>query len=236
MSDMKPVAQDSPKADSDGREARSDEKMEHVQDEELDTAHAETHQSEEGEEVLTADKDVTATEQTEEESRESQLQALQAELEQAQAQATEYLDGWQRARAEFANYKRRVETEREELRRTSNEVLLLKLLPVVDDFERALQTLPEELADVPWVNGIRMIFRKLQALLESENVTPIQAAGQPFNPLMHEAIIQEETDEYPDEHIMEEMQRGYRLGERILRPSRVKVASNPNQSDHEANN
>jgi molecular chaperone GrpE len=64
-------------------------------------------------------------------------------------------------------------------------------------------------------------------------VTPIQAAGQPFNPLMHEAIIQEETDEYPDEHIMEEMQRGYRLGERILRPSMVKVASNPNQSGHE---
>jgi molecular chaperone GrpE len=233
MSDMKPVAQDSPKADSDGREARSDVETEHLQDEELDTAQAETYPPEEGEEGPAGDKDVTATEQIEEESKEGQLQALQAELEQAQAQATEYLDGWQRARAEFANYKRRVETEREELRRVSNEALLLKLLPVVDDFERALQTLPEELADAPWVNGIRMIFRKLQALLESENVTPIQAAGQPFDPLLHEAVMQEQTDEYPDEHIMEEMQRGYRLGERILRPSMVKVASNPNQSGHE---
>ena len=176
---------------------------------------------------------VIGRDQTEEESKESQLQALQAELEQAQAQATEYLDGWQRARAEFANYKRRVETEREELRRASNEALLLKLLPVVDDFERAFQTLPEDLADVPWMNGIKMIFRKLQALLESENVTPIQAEGQPFDPLLHEAVIQEETDEYPDEHVMEEMQRGYRLGERVLRPSMVKVASNANQSSQE---
>jgi molecular chaperone GrpE len=229
MSDMKPVAQDSPQADRDGREPRSDVDMEHVQDEELDTP----QKPDESEDVATGEKHGPALEQSEEVSTESQVQALQAELEQAQAQATEYLEGWQRARAEFANYKRRVETEREELRRASNEALLLKLLPVVDDFERAFQTLPEDLADVPWMNGIKMIFRKLQALLESENVTPIQAEGQPFDPLLHEAVIQEETDEYPDEHVMEEMQRGYRLGERVLRPSMVKVASNANQSSQE---
>jgi molecular chaperone GrpE len=162
-----------------------------------------------------------------------ELEALREELAQAQSQAAEYLDGWQRARAEFANYKRRVEAERDELRRVGNEALLLKLLPVVDDFDRAFRTIPQEFANVPWVNGINMIFRKLQAILEGENVTPIEATGQPFNPLLHEAVMQEETVEHPDEHVIEEIQRGYRLGERVLRPAMVKVASNPNHPEQE---
>jgi molecular chaperone GrpE len=154
------------------------------------------------------------------------IQALQADLEKAQAQAAEYLDGWQRSRAEFANYKRRVEAEREELRRASNEALLLKLLPVVDDFERAFQKIPQEWAASPWVSGISMILRKLQALLESQGVVPIQAAGQPFNPQQHEAVLLEETAEHPDGTVTAEIQRGYRLGERVLRPAQVKVATN----------
>ena len=89
---------------------------------------------------------------------------------------------------------------------------------------------------MPWVNGINMIFRKLQAILESENVTPIEATGQPFNPLLHEAVMQEETVEHPDEHVIEEIQRGYRLGERVLRPAMVKVASNPNHPEQEGEN
>jgi molecular chaperone GrpE len=161
---------------------------------------------------------------------ESELEALRAELQQVQAQAAEYLDGWQRARAEFANYKKRVEAERQELKRTSTEALLLKLLPVVDDFERAFQVLPEDSKDAAWVDGFTMILRKLQAVLESQDVTPIEAAGQPFDPLWHEAVMQEETDEHPDGYVTEEMQRGYRLGDRVLRPSMVKVASNANES------
>ena len=164
---------------------------------------------------------------------EGEVETLRAELEQAQAQAAEYLDGWQRARAEFANFKKRVEAERQELRRTSTEALLLKLLPVVDDFERAFQTLPEESADEAWVGGFRMIFRKLEALLESEDVTPIEAVGHPFDPLWHQALLQEETDEHHDGYVIEEMQRGYRLGDRVLRPSMVKVASNSNESEDE---
>jgi molecular chaperone GrpE len=161
----------------------------------------------------------------------NELEAMRADLDQAQAQAAEYLNGWQRARAEFANYKKRVDAEREDLRRTSNETLLRKLLPVVDDFERAFQTLPEEAGDAAWVNGIQMILRKLQAILDSEEVTPIEAAGQPFDPLWHEAVLQEETDEHPDGYVIEEMQRGYRLGQRVLRPSMVKVASNKNENE-----
>ncbi len=154
------------------------------------------------------------------------IQALRADLEKAQAQAAEYLDGWQRSRAEFANYKKRVEAEREEVRRASNEALLLKLLPVVDDFERAFQKIPREAAASPWVNGIHMILRKLQAILESQGVVPIQAAGQPFDPQQHEAVLLEETAEHPDGTVMAELQRGYRLGERVLRPAQVKVATN----------
>ncbi len=154
------------------------------------------------------------------------IQALRADLEKAQAQAAEYLDGWQRARAEFANYKKRVEAEREEVRRASNEALLLKLLPVVDDFERAFQKVPREWADSPWVNGISMILRKLNSILESQGVAPIQATGQPFNPQQHEAILMEETAEQPEGTVMAEIQRGYRLGERVLRPAQVKVATN----------
>lgn len=152
--------------------------------------------------------------------------ALQAELEKAQAQAAEYLEGWQRARAEFANYRRRVEAEREDIRCRSNEALLLKLLPIVDDFERALQILPGELADHPWVDGIRMILNKIQALLESENVTPVSTVGQIFDPQWHEAMMQEETTEHPDGTIIEELRKGYRLGDRVLRPALVKVACN----------
>ncbi len=162
------------------------------------------------------------------------LQALQADLEKAQAQAAEYLDGWQRSRAEFANYKKRVEVEREEWRRTSNEALLLRLLPVVDDFERAFQKIPHEWADSPWVNGISMILRKLQVFLESQGVVPIQAAGQRFDPQQHEAVLLEETAEHPEGTVIAEIQRGYRLGERVLRPAQVKVATNTHK-EQEAN-
>lgn len=213
MSSVEPVAAKSPEQESDARKSSLEEDTEQPQDGEV------TSPGEEGREEVA------------EEAAENEVEALRAELEQAQAQAAEYLDGWQRAQAEFANYKKRVEAERERLRRTSNEVLLLKLLPVVDDFERAFQTLPEELSDVPWTDGIKMVLRKLQAVLESENVTPIEATGQPFDPLWHEAVMQEETTEHPDGYVSEEMQRGYRLGERVLRPAMVKVASNQKRND-----
>jgi molecular chaperone GrpE len=193
---------------------------------------AEAEQSQDVEVTPSGEEDQIVQEATET-VKEKELEALRAELEKAQAQAAEYLDGWQRARAEFANYKKRVEAERALLQQTSNEALLLKLLPVVDDFERAFQTLPEDVADVLWVDGIKLILRKLQAILDSENVTPIEAIGQPFDPLLHQAVMQEETTEHPDGHVIEEMQRGYRLGERVLRPSMVKVANNAKESSDE---
>jgi len=226
---VEPVAADSlQKKSNDGLES-SDEREQVV-------PQAEARQpQEESAEIEPTPSEEEGQAQVEEEVKKDELETLRAELEKAQAQAAEYLDGWQRARAEFANYKKRMEAEWEEFRRTSNEALLLKLLPVVDDFERAFQTLPDDLKGKPWVDGIAMILRKLQAVLESENVTPIEAEGQPFDPQWHEAVMQEETTEHPDGYVIEEMQRGYRLGERVLRPTMVKVASNEKGMSKEHN-
>jgi molecular chaperone GrpE len=226
-----PSANGAEKADAGASSASANEEIELPVGEEETAQQAEevTPDEEAEQEVIEGE----VIEGIEEEAKENELEALQAELEQAQVQAAEYLDGWQRARAEFANYKKRVEAEREELRRTSTETLLLKLLPVVDDFERAFQVLPEDSEDAAWVDGFKMILRKLQAVLESQDVARIEAAGQPFDPIWHQAVMQEETDEHPDGYVIEEMQRGYRLGERVLRPSMVKVASNTNERANE---
>jgi molecular chaperone GrpE len=228
MSEVESGTIDSLQPEADAAASREDE----MKREEQASPQAEAEQSQDTEVISPEDADQIEQEIAEP-IEESELEALRAELAKAQAQAAEYLDGWQRARAEFANYKKRVEAERELLRQASNEALLLKLLPVVDDFERAFQTLPEDLADVPWVDGIKLILRKLQGILDSENVTPIEAIGQPFDPLLHQAVMQEETTEHPDGHVIEEMQRGYRLGERVLRPSMVKVANNSKEPSDE---
>jgi molecular chaperone GrpE len=154
-----------------------------------------------------------------------QAQAAQAEREQLTAQAAENLDGWQRARAEFANYKRRVEAERTELAASAGAEALKRVLPAVDDFERAMQTLPDDLNDHPWVNGVLMVQRKLNAALEQSGITPIATSpGDTFDPNVHEAITHEDSDQFTSEQIIGEVQRGYKIGDRVLRPAMVRVA------------
>jgi molecular chaperone GrpE len=155
----------------------------------------------------------------------AQVQAVEAEREQLKAQATENLDGWQRARAEFANYKRRVEAERTELAASAGAEALKRVLPAVDDFERAMQTLPAELNDNPWVNGVLMVQRKLNAALEQSGITPIATnPGDAFDPNVHEAVTHEDSDQFGSEQIIGEVQRGYKIGDRVLRPAMVRVA------------
>jgi len=155
----------------------------------------------------------------------TQLQAAQTEREQLEAQATENLDGWQRARAEFANYKRRVEAERTELAASAGAEALKRVLPAVDDFERAMQTMPDDLKDNPWVNGVLMVQRKLNAALEQSGITPIATnPGDTFDPNVHEAITHEDSDQFGSEQIIGEVQRGYKIGDRVLRPAMVRVA------------
>ncbi|GAB4434775.1 MAG: hypothetical protein OHK0015_24910 [Chloroflexi bacterium OHK40] len=147
---------------------------------------------------------------------------LQARLAQAEAQAAEYKDQWLRAAADYKNYKRRAEIERAELIRSASSALLLKLLPVMDDFERAIANIPAEVADTAWWGGTQLIAQKLRTILESEGVKPIEALGADFDPTQHEAVLYEEA-EGQDGKVIEELQKGYRLGERVLRPSMVKV-------------
>jgi molecular chaperone GrpE len=157
-----------------------------------------------------------------------QVEELQHDLEQAKAKAEEHLYNWQRAAADFANFRRRTDEERSAMTQLSNAVLIGKLLAVLDDFDRALANVPEE-AHESWVEGVELVERKLRNVLEAEGVTPIEAVGQPFDPNLHEAVVHEETTEHPDNHVIGELQRGYRMHDRVIRPSLVRVANNPKE-------
>lgn len=153
-----------------------------------------------------------------------ELTALHQELEEQKARAAEYLDGWQRARAEFANYKKRIEKEQEDMVKFANGAFITKLLPVMDDFERAFQTLPLDLMGMTWLEGMMLIQRKLQMLLQQEGVTVIETEGQMFDPTLHQAVTHEESEGHEEGQIMGEVQKGYKMGDKVLRPSLVRVA------------
>lgn len=156
------------------------------------------------------------------------IEDLQRVLDQTREQSDEHLRGLQRTAADFANYRRRVEEDREGLAQFSTALLIGKLLAVLDDFDRALASVPAETHE-GWVDGVRLVERKLRNLLEAEGVTQIEALGKPFDPNLHEAVVHEETAEYPDNQVIGELQRGYRLRDRVLRPSLVRVANNPKE-------
>jgi molecular chaperone GrpE len=156
------------------------------------------------------------------------IEQLERELADVQRSDTEHRDKWHRSAADFANYKRRTDEERATLTQFSNAVLIGKVLGVLDDFDRALENVPADAHD-PWVEGVRLTERKLRNVLESEGVTPIEAVGQPFDPNLHEAVVHEETAEHPDNQVIGEVQRGYRLRDRVIRPSLVRVANNPKE-------
>lgn len=150
------------------------------------------------------------------------VEQLRERLAQAEAQATEYKDQWLRSAADFKNYKRRTETERAELIRSASAGLVLKMLPVLDDFERAIANIPQEIAATPWWGGTQLIAQKFRTILESEGVSPIEAVGHEFDPNVHEAVIYEDAPGQ-DGIVVEELQKGYKLRDRVLRPAMVKV-------------
>ena len=163
----------------------------------------------------------------------SELEALRQELEEAKAQAAEYLDGWQRARAEFANYKKRNEQERQDLFKLASATLITRLLPIFDDFERAFQTLPSSLLSLTWIDGVALIYRRLKDILEGEGLTLVETEDQSFDPLLHEAVTYEESAEHEEGQIIGEVQKGYQLGDRVLRPALVRVAKGKPVSEAE---
>jgi molecular chaperone GrpE len=156
----------------------------------------------------------------------AQIDQLKQELETVGAQAAEYLAGLQRERAEFTNYRRRTADERERDAGLAADGLLRKVVGLVDDFDRAIEARPQALAGDPWVEGVAAIDRKLRQLLESEGVTPIEVTlGIPFDPRQHESLVTVHDSEHPEGSIVAELQRGYRVRDRVLRPALVAVAA-----------
>jgi len=155
---------------------------------------------------------------------ETEEDVLQQELSEWQAKADEYLDGWQRARAEFSNYKKRVEREQAFIYQNASGNTIKRFLDVVDDLERALKNRPTDEEGAAWANGIELIYRKLLSILEAEGVKPMDADGQYFDPNFHEAISQEENPDHESGQIIEIVKQGYMLGERVLRPAQARVA------------
>jgi molecular chaperone GrpE len=149
------------------------------------------------------------------------LAGLEKKLSEAQSQAAEYKDGWQRSLAEFQNYKRRVDAEKSETYRMAVGSIIKRYLPVLDDMERALQARP---ADLAWADGIELICRKLQSILEAEGIKRIEAVGQMFDPNFHEAISQESVEGVECGTVLGVVRNGYMLGEQVIRPAMVRVA------------
>lgn len=143
---------------------------------------------------------------------------------QERDKAAEYLDNWRRAAADFSNYRKRIEKDNAEFTKFANTTLITRLLPILDDFERAFQTVPDNLRALTWVDGVFLIARKMAAILEAEGLKPIEALNQPFDPRLHEAVIHEETDQHEDGIVIAELQKGYKLNDRVIRPTLVKVA------------
>lgn len=158
----------------------------------------------------------------------AQIEELTGEVEAARTKADEYLAGLQRERAEFLNFKRRTAEERERDLGLAGEDLIRKVLAVADDFDRAIEAKPADVAANPWVEGITVIDRKLRSLLESEGVSAIDATpGRPFDPREHDAIATIPGTDRAEGEIVDEIRRGYRLRDRILRPALVAVAAPP---------
>jgi molecular chaperone GrpE len=160
------------------------------------------------------------------------IEALQVERDAAQAQAADYLLALQRERAEFQNFRRRTAEEREREAGLASDSLIFKVLVLADDFDRAIESRPTSAEGASWAEGVAAIDRKLRVLLESEGVRPIEVTpGAAFDPREHEALISIPGSDFPEGVVVAELQRGYRIRDRILRPARVAIAAGPESSD-----
>lgn len=151
----------------------------------------------------------------------AEIEALTSQLKDAESKLAESVEGWQRSQADFQNYRKRVERDSEMNYASMKSDIVKKMLPVLDDLERALQNRP---ADDAWGSGVELIARKLQNILDVEGVKRIEAAGAEFDPRFHEAISHEHNEDFESGHVIEVVQNGYMLGERVIRPALVRVA------------
>jgi molecular chaperone GrpE len=148
---------------------------------------------------------------------------LRAKIEQLEADAKEASNRYLRLAADFDNYKKRVRQEHSETVQHANVDLIGRLLPVVDNFHRVIESAPAGL-DEAWLQGIKLTLQQLDELLASQGVSQIESVGTPFDPTLHEAIGHEESDEHPEDTVVSEVRKGYRLHDRVVRPALVRVA------------
>jgi len=154
-------------------------------------------------------------------------EGIEKELAEEKEKAAKYLENWQRTEADFVNYRKRIEQEKEELARGAVSRVLLRILPVIDDFERAFDSLPAKPKDESWVDGVRMINRKLQAALEAQGVSEINAFGEIFDPNLHEAVAYQDGEEGK---VIAVARKGYKLNDRVLRATQVVVGKGDDKS------
>lgn len=153
------------------------------------------------------------------------IDGVLAELNAARLEAQTNLEGWQRSRAEFVNYKRRTSQELTESRERGAQEAIEKFIPIIDDFERAVQNIPEDLEGHDWVTGTALILKNMQKVLDQYNVQMIDPVGQEFDPNLHEAVGMDDSDEYESGIVTATLQKGYVSDGRVLRPALVRVAN-----------
>ena len=182
-------------------------------------------QMENMEEMEEITQDTMANQNEENESPENEEQdPIQAELEALRAETQKNLDGWQRSLAEFTNYKRRTTKELSEARERGALDALGQVLPILDDFERAIDNVPDDLQDNPWISGTSLILKKMQKVMDEYKVSVIDPVGEEFDPNLHEAIGMDDDTDYDSGVVTVTLQKGYKSGDKVLRPALVRVA------------
>jgi len=168
-------------------------------------------------------------------SEDTTIEQLKSDLDQVRQEAADEHDRLLRLSAEFDNYKKRMDRQAEEFKKYANESLLKELLTVVDNLERAISSTDVDKgvnSEACVIEGVEMTLNEVLKILQKFNVTPIEAKGKPFDPVYHDAMMQEETDEYPENTVINELQKGYLIHDRLLRPAMV-VVSKPKSKDKE---
>ena len=196
---------------------------------ERSTANAEEHvtgSGQPGEGVTRGSAEARELERQLDEAREK-LKAAEARADEAEKRAQENLDRWQRAQADLANFRRRSQFDREEMEKYAVAALVAALLPVMDSFDRAWKSLPGSLRRLTWLSGVAMIDSQLRGTLQRIGLTEIEAEGAAFDPSLHEAVDREEHEGAP--YVVEVVQAGYKLHERVIRPALVKVGAKPSE-------
>ena len=162
-------------------------------------------------------------ERLDDEEKKPDYEELESEYKKIVTQSKEYFEGWQRERADFLNYKKRIEREQASLKNFITGEVIKKYLAVLDDMELAIKNRPSNEGLGDWMNGIDLIYQKLVSILDSEGVEKISTEGE-FNPNVHEALTQIDSSDHESGQIVEVMRKGYKIGDRVIRPALVVVA------------